>query len=63
MELRKSKVVELMTKEVQDATREQMEKFSTPLDQQEQLLRQGFPEVNRINGRLFDLLVKHGIIK
>lgn len=63
MELTRKEIIDLMTKEVQDATKEQMERFSTPLDQQEEYLRQSGPETNRINGKLFDLLVKHGIIK
>jgi DNA modification methylase len=63
MELQKKEIVELMTKEVQDATREQMESFNTPLQQQEEYIRNSAPDVNRINGRLFDLLVKNGIIR
>ena len=63
MELQKKEIVELMTKEVQDATREQMEAFNTPLQQQEEYMRNSAPDVNRINGRLFDMLVKNGIIR
>ena len=63
MELQKKEIVELMTKEVQDATREQMESFNTPLQQQEEYMRNSAPDVNRINGRLFDMLVKNGIIR
>ncbi len=63
MELKRKEVIELMTKEVQNTTREQMEAFNTPLQQQEEYLRQSAPELNRVNGRLFDVLVKNGIIR
>jgi hypothetical protein len=63
MELKKKEVVTLMTKEVQKITQEQMESFNTPHAQQEEYLRHSEPELNRVNGMLFDMLVKNGIIR
>lgn len=63
MKLIRKEVIDLMTKEVQDINRKQMDTFNMPLAQQEQYVRESTNELNRINGLLFDMLVKHGVIQ
>jgi hypothetical protein len=40
-----------------------MEKFNVPREQQEQYLKESTNELNRVNGILFDMLVKNGVIQ
>jgi DNA modification methylase len=63
MKLIRKEVIDLMTKEVQDVNKQQMDNFNMPIAQQEQYIKESTNELNRINGILFDMLVKNGVIR
>ena len=63
MKMIRKEVIDLMTKEIQDMNVKQMENFNIPLAQQEQYIKESANELNRVNGVLFDMLVKHGVIQ
>jgi DNA modification methylase len=63
MKLIRKEVIDLMTKEIQDMNKENMEKFNIPREQMEQYLKESTTELNRVNGILFDMLVKNGVIR
>lgn len=63
MKMIRKDVIDLMTKEIQDMNKVEMEKFNIPREQQKRYVKESTPELNRVNGMLFDLLVKHGVIR
>lgn len=63
LDLKRKEVIELMTKEIQEMNRKLMIQHNMPNEQQEQYIKQSGDELNRVNGMLFDLLVKHGVIR
>lgn len=63
MQMIRKEVIDLMTKEIQDMNIKQMQVFNIPNEQQEHYLKESVIELNKVNGMLFDLLVKHGVIR
>ena len=63
MDLRRKEVIDLMTKEVQEMNKKLMYNLDIPHEQQEQYMKESTNELNRVNGILFDMLVKNGVIR
>ena len=63
MKLNREEVIDLMTKEIQDMNKLNMDQFNIPWEQQEKYMKESKPEFNRVNGMLFDMLVKNGVIR
>ena len=63
MKLIRKEVIDLMTKEIQDMNKKQMDNFNITRAQQEQYIKESTNELNRVNGVLFDMLVKNGVIQ
>jgi hypothetical protein len=63
MGLIRKEVIDLMTKEIQDMNKLEMEKYNMPYEQQKLYLEQSLPELDRVNGMLYDMLVKNGVIR
>jgi DNA modification methylase len=63
MQLRRKEVIDLMTKEVQNMNKQMMQDMNIPREQQEMYLKESLAELNRVNGVIFDMLVKNGVIR
>ena len=63
MELRRKEVIDLMTKEIQEMNKKMMYDMNIPYEQQQQYVIESESELNRVNGLLFDMLVKNGVIR
>lgn len=60
--LLRDEAVELMTSAIDKMNREMAAQANIPSDQVEQTLSQQRPQLNYVNGMLFDLLVDQGYI-
>jgi hypothetical protein len=63
MDLKRSEVIDLMTKSIHDMNIRLLQQNNTPHQQIESYVKDSTPELNGVNGMLFDLLVKHGVIR
>jgi hypothetical protein len=63
MDLKRKEVIDLMTKEIQNMNKVEMEKHNMPYEQQQLYLEQSLPELDRVNGMLYDMLIKNGVIR
>jgi hypothetical protein len=60
--MRKEQAVELMTKAINDMNTEKAEEHGVPANEIQQMVWQATPELNRVNGLLFDVLFENGFI-
>jgi hypothetical protein len=63
MDLRRKEVIALMTKEIQDMNVKQMQKLSMPSSEIQEYIDKSGYELDTVNTMLFNLLVKHGVIR
>jgi DNA modification methylase len=63
LDTKKKEAIELMTKEIEEMNRMEMNNFNMSKEEQEQYLTSSANELNRINGLLVNMLVKHGVIR
>jgi DNA modification methylase len=63
MDLKRKEVIDLMTKEIQDMNVRQMHSLNLPSIQVHEYIEQSADELDWVNGLLFDMLVKHGVIR
>jgi DNA modification methylase len=63
MDLKRKEVIDLMTKEIQDMNVRQMQSLNMPSIQVHEYIEQSADELDWVNGLLFDMLVKHGVIR
>lgn len=63
MDLKRKEVIALMTKEIQDMNVKQMQSLNMPSAEVHSYIEQSSDELDWVNGMLFDLLVKNGVIK
>lgn len=60
--MRKEEAVTLMTKAINDMNAEKAEEHGVPEAEVQQMIWQATPELNRVNGMLFDVLYENGYI-
>jgi hypothetical protein len=60
--MRKEEAVTLMTKAINDMNAEKAEEHGVPAAEVQQMIWQDTPELNRVNGMLFDVLYENGYI-
>lgn len=60
--MRKEEAVTLMTKAINDMNAEKAEEHGVPAAEVQQMIWQATPELNRVNGMLFDVLYENGYI-
>jgi hypothetical protein len=58
----REEVINIMTNAINEMNREIAINFLMPSADIEQMLAQSTPELNRVNGMLYDLLKEHGVI-
>ena len=63
MNLTRSEVIDLMTDMINKMNMKMMQDMNTPYEQMTAYIEQATPDLNRVNGMLFDLLVEHRVIK
>jgi adenine-specific DNA methylase len=63
MDLKRKEVIDLMTKEIQDMNVRQMQSLNMPSIEVHNYIEQSKDELDWVNGMLFDLLVKHGVVR
>ena len=60
--MRKEQAVELMTKAINDMNTERAVEAGVPEPEIQQMVWSATPELNRVNGMLFDVLYENGYI-
>lgn len=60
--MNKEKVVELMTEYINEMNRDHGYKAGMPVDEIEHAVATAAPEIARVHGELYDLLVQKGVI-
>jgi DNA modification methylase len=63
LDTKKKEAITLMTKEIQDMNKAEMQNLNMTVADQEQYLANSYSELNRINGLLVNMLVKNGVIR
>jgi DNA modification methylase len=63
MDLRRSEVIDLMTDTINKMNMKMMQDMNTPYEQIMGYIEQSTPDLDRVNGILFDMLVEHGVVK
>lgn len=63
MDLKRSEVIELMTDTINKMNMKMMQDMNTPYEQMMSYIEQSTPDLDRVNGILFDKLVEHGVIR
>ena len=63
MDLKRKEVIDLMTKEIIDMNIKLAGTQVVPNEQIQEYIKQATPELNRVNGILFDMLVQRGVIR
>ena len=63
VDLKRSEVIELMTDTINKMNMKMMQDMNTPYEQMMSYIEQSTPDLDRVNGILFDKLVEHGVIR
>ncbi len=61
--MNKEQVVQLMTEFINEMNRSAGYQGGMPIQQLEEFISSSTPELSRVNGLLYDLLVEYGIIR